>query len=129
MNTLLIIADCCKTATHLTPPPIKQGANDCNVLITAIICLSLVVLALIVAITISRWHKKELESKTDSKNENSSGPSQQEKDKKEYTSKLISFMEELAKKDSKMKEANDSACKDYIALLKKLAQIEPTKQQ
>lgn len=121
MNTLFIIADCCNTAACLAAPIIKKGTNENDALIAIVICASLVLIAFITAFTISRWHKKELEYKKDSNNVNPSGPSQQEKDKKEYLAKLISFREELAKKDSKLKDAGDSVCQDYINLLSKLA--------
>ena len=121
MNTLWIIANCCNNAAGLaTAPIIKEGANDCNVLITAIICISLVLVALIAAITVSRWHIKELDRKT-TETKSQSEPSQEEKDKKEYISKLIAFREELAKNDSKMKAETDPSCSAYITLLTELA--------
>lgn len=61
MNTLWIIANCCNNATELAAPIIKEGTNDCTVLIAAIVCISLVLITLIAAITVSHWHKKELE--------------------------------------------------------------------
>lgn len=124
MNTLWILANRCNNATESVAPIIKERANDYNVLIAAIICISLVLVALIAAITISCWHKKELESRKDSNKANSSEPSLEEKDKREYISKLISFREELSKKDSKLKGTEDAACKEYIELLSALAGLD-----
>lgn len=123
MNTLWIIADCCNNAAGLAAPIIKEGTNDCNVLIAAIVCISLVLVALIAAITVSHWHKKELDRKSTGIG-NQSEPSQQEKDKREYIGKLISFREELAKKDSKLKGTDDLACQEYIKLLTGLAGLD-----
>lgn len=124
MNTLWIIADCCNNTAGMADLIIKEGANDCNVLIAAIICLSLVLVTFIVAITISVWHNKELKNKATSGKGDSAEPPPQEKDNKEYIAKLISFREELSKKDSKLKDASDEACQEYIGLLSKLANIE-----
>lgn len=121
MNTLWIIANCCNNAAELAATPIiKEGTNDCNVLIAAIVCISLVIITLIAAITVSHWHKKELEGKSTGTGKQFE-PSQLEKDKREYVAKLLSFMEELSKKDSKMKDASDASCDAYITLLKDLA--------
>lgn len=124
MNTLWIITDCCNNAARMAAAPIiKEGTNDCNVLIAAIVCISLVLVALIAAVTVSHWHKKELDKKP-AKNSCQSEPSQQEKDKKEYIGKLISFREELSKKDSKLKGTDDLACQEYIELLTCLAGLD-----
>lgn len=60
MNTLMIIAQCCNPIVSPQNPIIEKGANDCNVLIAAIVCLSLVIIAIVAAITLSVWHKKEI---------------------------------------------------------------------
>lgn len=121
MDTLWIIANCCNNAAEMVAAPIiKEGTNDCNVMIAAFVCISLVLITLIAAITVSKWHKKELDGKSVGTG-NQSETAQQEKDKREYIAKLLSFMEELSKKDSKMKDASDASCVAYITLLKDLS--------
>lgn len=124
MNTLIILADCCNAIHELPAPVINEGANDCNVLIAAVIGISVILVAFIAAITLSVWHKKELKDKKEAREAKLSEPSQQEKDKKEYIAKLISFREELSKKDSKLKGIEDGACREYIQMLEKLVGLE-----
>ena len=128
MNILMIIAQCSKALP--TPPKLPEiGANDCDVLIAAIVCTAVVLVALITAITISVWHKKELTKNKCSENKGEAKPSQQEIDKKEYIGKLISFREELSKKDSKLNGEGDTACQNYIDLLTYLAKLDIQQQQ
>lgn len=92
------------------------------------ICLAIVAIAIIAAITLSIWHQKELDAKKNQENSSSPDIPQQEKDKREYIAKLISFKEELSKKESKLKAYDDTACQDYITLLTQLAQLKNQKQ-
>lgn len=103
------------------PVVIENTANANNThgwIMAIIICFTVIAVAKIVSNTISKWHQDAINiNKKDPVVE----PSQEEKNKKEYTSRLLSFMEELSKKDSKMKDANEDACKAYAQLLTDLA--------
>ncbi len=103
------------------PVVIENTANANNThgwIMAIIICFTVIAVTCMITSTISEWHKDTINiNKKDPVVE----PSQEEKDKKEYTSRLLSFMEELSKKDSKMKDANEDVCKAYVQLLTDLA--------
>ena len=97
----------------------SASANDTQGwIIVLIICLTVIAVTCMITSTISEWHKDAISI---NKKNPIVEPSQEEKDKKEYISKLISFREELAKNDLKMKAEDNSSCIAYITLLTELA--------
>lgn len=102
---------------------ISNANGDQSWIIAIIVCFTVIAVTCIVTNCITEWHSNA-NNKNGTNGGGSGEPSQEtqiDKDKREYTSKLISFREELSKKDSKLKDFTDQSCKDYIKLLTDLA--------
>lgn len=95
----MIIAQCCNTLTPPPPPVVEGGTNGNNVLIATIICVSLVLLALITAITLSVWHKKEIakSQREAEKNRQNEKEDRGLKLKNEYQVHLLEYVKEQLK--------------------------------
>lgn len=116
------------------PHIIDQRTNCCDVSMTESVCCTIIIIAIIAAITLLLWHRINIKAgrkKEEMNNNNDSNEkSKKAEDKRNYISKLIAFRDELSKKDSKYKGHDDPACVEYINLLTRLSEIDkdnPTK--
>ena len=121
------MADC--FAGQRPHPPIAEHPMPCHPdgwLIALIICITVIVVAIIVALTVTAWHKAEI-GKTKNANTNKGNtPSLEEKNRYEYITKLLQTRQELAKKESTLKAPTDEGCKAYLDLLTQLAGLSDT---
>lgn len=96
--------------------------------IVALICITVILVALISKRAFKEDDKKRKESKKENDNENvvnkpAGKDDETDKVKKEYTSKLANFLEDLSKneKNSKMKDIDNPACQKYLEMLTSMA--------
>lgn len=109
------------------PHIIDQRTNCCDVSMTESVCCTIIIIAIIAAITVLLWHvinvkdgrrKEEMSNNGRDTNENNKA-----EDRRIYIAKLIAFRDELSKNDSKYKPQNDPACEEYIKLLTRLSEL------
>lgn len=109
------------------PHIIDQRTNCCDVSMTESVCWTIIIIAIIAAITLLLWHRINVKAgrkKEEMNNNNDSNEKSKEaEDKRNYISKLIAFRDELSKNDSKYKPQNDPACEEYIKLLTRLSEL------
>lgn len=103
MNTL-IIAHCCQSMAE-----VAKGPNQHSVLVTAIVCAMFVIIAIIAAITLSQWHKKELELTKwkEDKTDNKTKEERLSKLKADYQSKLLEYIKEKTKDQDTFDDKKD----------------------
>ena len=97
--------------------------------IVALICITIIIVAVIIERTINgKSEQKDISGKVNDLKEKITSLEGKvvEKDevKKEYTSKLANFLEDLSKNNdnSKMKDIKDPACQQYLKMLTCVAQ-------
>lgn len=115
----------------IQPFVIEHTTKTCitwtGVVIAAIVCLAIVIIAIVAADAIKEWEKRKIDHEEKCQTHKCSNPSMPaEKTKDDYLKRLLDFLEELSKneKTSRVKEIDDPACKAYIRLLAKKAELE-----
>lgn len=90
--------------------------------ITLIICITIGVLALIAAGTILTLRQKDAKVKSEAEARQRAWDEEDKKKKleAEIINKKLSFLEELVKKESKLKSLSKEECTDYLEMLDKI---------
>ena len=121
-----------ETINNLCPFVIEHTTKTCGqnaVPLALIICCTIIIVAIIAAISIWGWHKRKnkIEKLADLRKENEALKKQNDRlqiSKNDYTGKLASFLEELSRNDknTRLQDIDSPACQEYIKLLVHLSQ-------
>lgn len=124
MDTLMIIRDSvatCVKGTVATSQPCVNNTDTCcsDVIITGIICLTILLLAIIAVCTYFKVKATEQKVQDSSQESPTGGTSPDNKVKAEYISKLLKHLESLAIKEDAAKY-DEKGSANYIKELKSL---------
>ena len=117
MDTVQNIIDTCQTCVSQQVPAAQSCCDatpscDSSICITFIICLFILLLGIVIAITVYCMRRKQIGAK-------------EQEEKQYYRKKLVDFLELLAR--DKKSEPSATECQNYIKELKKLAKdLTPT---
>lgn len=110
------------------PQIIDQRANDYDVKITLYICIAIVLIISAIILLLWHWINVKDGRRKEEMNKNNDNDSDEKlkkaEEKRNYKAKLIAFMDELSKNDSKYKGLDDPACVEYVKLLTRLSDLE-----
>ena len=123
MSNIYLCCNCAAAAANAASNA-THARNECDALITGIICLSIIVVVGIAAFTVLRWHKKELEANTSLSNTDDGSSGNDDAAKKHYIDKLLNLLEAQTKSDAKL---DKDACIIYENTLRGLAKMDERK--